>query len=174
MYLAVGKLESAMPLLVKQEIGLRSNLDKAENDPASDRLLVANRQSSLSKNLIRQNRHVEARDLLEKAIPIFEELKPEGWWLAYAKSMLAETLVKAAIKAQKQPENEIDVQTEQPSTSIQVLFEQAETLLLSTDEVLAKLATQDQTQATNYEDTKRRLRELYEAWGKPDEAAKWR
>jgi non-specific serine/threonine protein kinase/serine/threonine-protein kinase len=102
--------------------------------------------AKLGEILILQGRHEEAENVLRECLGIREKTMPESWLRFNAMSLLGEALV-----GQRE-------------------FEDAESLLL---EAYGKMAPPARS-AYRKTETLARIVALYEAWGKPDEAARWR
>jgi eukaryotic-like serine/threonine-protein kinase len=97
---------------------------------------------------LRHRRYVEAEPLLRECLAIREQKEAGAWPMYSAKSMLGEALVGLSKYAEAEP------------------------LLLEGFDGMKKTHWSDHA---NWLPTiVQRLVQLYEAWGKPDEAAKWR
>ncbi|MBX3419468.1 MAG: tetratricopeptide repeat protein [Pirellulaceae bacterium] len=162
MYLFAERSQEAQPLLVKQEKRLRAELTRIEEWANSSPLAVANRQAGLANNLIYQLNFAEAKTLIQEAIAIIEEFKPESWQLAHAQGILADILVQEAMALDRESDD---------SNS---LLQEAERLLLPSVEILTQSLATNQSLSNYQVQTKKRLQRLYEVWEKPEEAAKWK
>jgi hypothetical protein len=107
--------------------------------------------ASCGSNLIRQNKWTEAEPLLRSCLAIRRKAQADDWSTFHAESMLGGSLL-----GQKR-------------------FAEAEPSILSGYEGMKKREERIPTQAkAGLTEAARRVIQLYESWGKPDEAAQWR
>ena len=114
-------------------------------------MLLLQTRTNLGELYQLQGRHAKAEDLLRKCLAEREKKEPNSFRLASTQSMLGRVLAK------------------------KTNFAQAESLLLACHKGLKNNARATPFWAKYYlPDTELWLAELYEAWGKPDKAKKWR
>jgi len=107
--------------------------------------------SNWGNSLLHRNEYLQAEPLLREALAIHEQFLPEDWTTFYVKSLLGEALLG------------------------QQKFAEAEPLLL--DGYTGVKSRESNVPATNKDllvSAAQRLVALYTAWGKPEEAARWR
>jgi len=101
--------------------------------------------------LLKQQRAVQAETVLRECLALDEEIQPDSWETFNVKSMLGESL------------------------ALQKKYDEAEPLLLSAYQGLQKRAAE---MPSGFEESitkaMERLADLYQAWGKKEEAARWR
>jgi serine/threonine protein kinase len=143
-YEAMGKDAQAEPLFAE-------GLAAARRTSGSDQQNVARALAYLGRNLLRQRKHAEAEICLRECLQIRDTEAPNDWTTFNAKSMLGGSLLG------------------------QEKYSQAEPLLLkgyegmkAREETIPLLYRERLTEALE------RLLQLYDGWGKPDEAGKWR
>lgn len=170
-YLNAERLEAARPLLLEQEKRLRADLPDGQTPSDLKPLTLAHRQTALAENLVRQQRHAEAKPLLHSAIATYVGSQPNGWQLASARSLLAEALLSevAPFSPTESSPTAPPVSSEQEPQ-----FSAAQELLLSAHERLSALAEKDQTLKRKQHETRQRLQRLYELWAKPAEVELWK
>lgn len=161
MYLAAGRPEDARPLLERQESRLRASLQETGEEDGN-RARRADLQAALARLLVLQDRMQEAEELLESALPELEKPGVAAWKAAYARSLLGAVHLQAARDAAEDP------------TLFSTNLQAAEGELLAAFAVLDPLAKGDRTVRRHRQETSQRLRELYQLWGKAEEAAKYR
>jgi hypothetical protein len=105
----------------------------------------------LGLNLLRQKKHADAEKALREGLAIREQKEPDAWTTFNTQSQLGEALLG------------------------QQRYDDAEPLLRAGYEGLkqrqARIPPQGQVRLG---EALQRLVQLYDAWGKPDEAARWR
>jgi serine/threonine protein kinase/tetratricopeptide (TPR) repeat protein len=113
---------------------------------------MANALSILGQCLLADGQPAVAESLLREALLIFEKLEP-----GRSSTLMVQSLLSGSLLAQRK-------------------FADAEPLLLQSYEGLTRQAPPAPSTArvAALNETIQRLVQLYEAWGKPDEAAKWR
>jgi non-specific serine/threonine protein kinase/serine/threonine-protein kinase len=144
---SLGSLLVEKGELAEAEPLLRESLTIRTKVLPARHLDIASGQTSLAACLNRQGRYAEAEALLREALSVREEkLPPEHWRLFEVKSLLGEAL------------------------SGQGKFQEAEPLLLAGYE---GIKDNKAVPAQRKRVARERLERLYEAWGKPDQAAAW-
>jgi tetratricopeptide (TPR) repeat protein len=104
--------------------------------------------SGLGYTLLRTGQHVQAEPFLREGLEVFRATLPKGdWGAADTASLLGECLTRLG------------------------RYAEAEALLTESFEAFCKTPTAPPERVV---ESWERLVQLYEAWGKPDEAAKWR
>jgi hypothetical protein len=106
----------------------------------------------LGLNLLRQDRHAEAERLLRDCLRIRARAQPELWTTCNTRSVLGEALLGQEKHAEAEP------------------------LLVGGYEGLKKREAKipPAFRAVRLKEALERLVQLYDAWDKPDEAARWR
>ena len=121
-----------------------------------------NSQSSVP-SLLKANLFTEAEAVLRECLTIRETVEPDDWHTFNTKSMLGAVLVGQAKQLQATD-----------AAAPQSKFTEAEPLLVQGYEGIQqradKIPHEGKTRPT---EALQRLVDLYTAWGKPDEAAKW-
>jgi eukaryotic-like serine/threonine-protein kinase len=143
-YSAAGQPDKAEPLL-------RGALEWSRKQLGAGGTLTASAMSRLGQCLCQQRKWSEAEPFLRQSLAIAEKSQPEEWATFHTRSMLGGSLL-----GQKR-------------------YEEAEPLILAGYEGMKVHKTA--TPALNklpLSECAERVVELYEAWGKTDEAAKWR
>ncbi len=112
----------------------------------------ADELAGLSRNLLHQKKWAEAETVLRQCLAIGEQQRPQSWGVHYVRSLLGEALL-----GQKQ-------------------HAAAEPLLLDAYRGMNARAQDIPADSRNrlLREALGRLVQLYETWGKPQEAAKWR
>jgi serine/threonine protein kinase/tetratricopeptide (TPR) repeat protein len=143
-YLAVGKLDQA-ELLFRDLLAVR----RRTNGPAS--LATAEVMASLGRTLLLRQKFVEAEPVLREALVVRAEQAPDDWGTGNTRSLLGGALLG------------------------QQKYAEAEPLLVQGYERIkrqeARLPVEARPRLT---EALERLVQLYDAWGKPDQAARWR
>jgi serine/threonine protein kinase/tetratricopeptide (TPR) repeat protein len=135
----------------KSEELVRASLDQARRQFGADDLRVAAQAATLGLNLLRQHKPAEAEPILRECLAIRTQKQPDEWTTFNARSMLGEALV-----GQKN-------------------FAGAEPLLLAGYQGLKeRQAAIPQNSRVRLTEALERLVQLYDAWGKQDDAARWR
>jgi tetratricopeptide (TPR) repeat protein len=130
---------------------IRENAELARKKSGADSPAYASHLAHLAWNLLFQKRHAEAEPLLRECLAIREKKMPESWAMFSSVSMLGETLA-----GQKK-------------------YADAEPLLLRGYEGLkARKNAIPPHYKDRFTQALKRLTQLYDDWGKPDEATKWR
>jgi serine/threonine protein kinase len=143
-YQGQGKDAQAEPLLSERLAAVR-------RAPGSDQKDLATALALLGQNLLRQRKHTEAESCLRECLQIREKREPDGWLTFDARSMLGGSLL-----GQKK-------------------YADAEPLLLQGYEGLkVREARIPANSKVRLAEALERLVQLYDAWDKPEEAAKWR
>jgi eukaryotic-like serine/threonine-protein kinase len=142
-YIAQSKYAEVEPLLTELLAIQRRTLPADHPD-------VADTQFALGMSLARIERYAEAEPLLAECVAIRDKKLPNEWPRFAARSWLAKCLV------------------------VQQKFPEAESLLTQNYETLSALPPESRSRFGNYlTDALKRLVQLYEGWGKPEEAQKW-
>ncbi len=128
-------------------------LAKAKAGPRSERYAVA--LAGLGSNLIRQQKHADAEPFLREGLTLFEKLKPEEWETFRTQSLFGAALLGQRKYADAEPHL---------VRGCRGMAGWAERLGPSH----GSLTQMPLTEALE------RLVHLYDSWGKPAEAAKWR
>jgi hypothetical protein len=135
----------------RQEPLLREEAEWAKRHAGADAPGYAVALNALGHNLLRQQKWADAEPLLRDCLAIRTKQEPDGWTTFNTQSMLAEALV-----GQKH-------------------YAKAEPLLLAGYlGMKQREATLPKTAKARLTEAIQRLVELYDAWGKQDEAARWR
>jgi tetratricopeptide (TPR) repeat protein len=144
-YFAAGRPDLGLPLAREAVAGHRRRLSGKPVELATTLALAGS-------NLLRQGQPKAAEPILRECLALREKhLRPTNWAVANARSMLG-----AALAGQKR-------------------YEEAEPLLVAGyDGMTAPWAELIPPARGNVELAAQRLVDLYTAWGKPEEAAKWR
>jgi hypothetical protein len=143
-YEAAGQYARAEPLY-------RNILAQALNQFGSGDLRTSTYQAQLGLNLLAQKKHTEAEALLRDCLKVRQQLQPEAWTTFDTQSMLGASLV-----GQKQ-------------------YTEAEPLLLEGYQGMKQRAAQiPKMGQTRLSEAVKRLVELYDAWDRPIDAARWR
>jgi len=129
---------------------VKSELAKARatNPPASPQLASA--LSSIATYMLPLNQFAEAEPILRECVAIREKNQPNVWSTFNAQSLLG-----GALLGQKK-------------------YASAEPLLLAGYQGIKERQSQVPASSTRPREALERLIRLYDSWGKPDEAAKWR
>jgi tetratricopeptide (TPR) repeat protein len=145
----VGRFYRSLGKLVEAEtiFGEAVRLHRGRKSPNPKAL--AGGLATLGHLLLAQNKYAGAEPLLRECLETWQKVEPDN-----SQSFNARSLLGAALSGQKR-------------------FEAAEALLLEGYEGLKRLRGPSQTTATFREATER-LVQLYEAWGKPAQAAEWK
>jgi hypothetical protein len=139
-----GKDDKAEPLFERVRAALARQPGGAE-DPQTASVLV-----SLGLVRLRRMKAVEAEPLLREALRIYEKQEPEAWYRFDAQSRLGECL------------------------TAQAKYADAEPPVLAGYEGLRRRAKEIPANSNYLAEAGERVVRLYEAWGKPGEAAAWR
>jgi len=144
-YEAAGQFAKAEPLR-------RESTDFWKQKAGAGSLQHAGEWAALANNLLGQRRYADAESFLRAGLPPWESRSPDEWGVFYARSMLG-----AALLGQEK-------------------YADAEPLLLRGYEgVKRREATiPEPFRKRRLTESLERLVRLYEAWDKPDEAARWR
>jgi tetratricopeptide (TPR) repeat protein len=130
---------------------IREDVELARKKSGADSSAYAGHLAHLAWNLLFQKRHAEAESLLRECLAIREKTMPESWATFSSVSMLGEALAG------------------------QEKYVDAEPLLLRGYEGLKARQNHIPPQYKDrFTQALQRLTELYDDWGKPDEATKWR
>jgi eukaryotic-like serine/threonine-protein kinase len=130
--------------------------DEKQHEPFFRRARVRARAlagdlTELGANLLKQNKHAEAERVLRECLPVLREKQPDAWTTFHTQSLLGEAL------------------------SGQGKYAEAEPLLVHGYEGMKQRAATIPTNGkARLTEALERLVQLYDDWGKPDEAAKWR
>jgi tetratricopeptide (TPR) repeat protein len=127
----------------------RELLDVQSRKLPADHTDRVNTLASLGQSLLDAGQTIDAEPVLRECLAIREKKQPDAWTTFHTKSMLGGTLV-----AQKK-------------------YADAEPLLLTAYEGM-KERDIGQRARSHFTEVMECLVQLYDAWGKPDEAAKWR
>ncbi|HVS34247.1 MAG TPA: tetratricopeptide repeat protein [Gemmataceae bacterium] len=130
----------------------RELLEQARQTAGADAALTTEAQAELASNLLDQNKYAEAEKMLHDCLAVRQLKQPNSWSTFNAQSMLGEALL-----GQKQ-------------------YAEAEPLLRAGYEGMKQRQAQIPpiVAQARMSAAARRLVRLYEAWGKEDEAARWR
>jgi serine/threonine protein kinase/tetratricopeptide (TPR) repeat protein len=145
MYGVVGRLDDALRLSEETLRRRRARL-------GSDHPLTADTMAQLGRFYLRQRTYAEAEPLLRECLAVYETKLPGTWRVASAQSLLGAALAGRQKYTEAEPP----------------LLAGYEGLKARADSIRAPERTPLLTGALE------RLVQLYDAWGKPDEAAKWR
>jgi hypothetical protein len=139
-------------LFAKSEPLYREFLEAARQQFGRDHPRAAAAMGQLGRNLLWQMRPAEAEPVLRECLAIRQKREPDAWTAFNAMSMLGDALL-----GQKQ-------------------YAEAEPLLLGGYEGMKQRAGKipGQVRQARLAEALERLVQLYGAWGKPDEAARWR
>jgi tetratricopeptide (TPR) repeat protein/tRNA A-37 threonylcarbamoyl transferase component Bud32 len=138
--------------LGKAEALYREVLEQARRQYGADDPRTAAALAQLGSNLLRQHQHAEAEKALRECLAIREKKEPDAWTTFNTQSMLGEALL-----GQKHHAD-------------------AEAPLRAGYEGLKQRAARipPPLRQGRLTEALQRLVQLYDAWGKPDEAARWR
>src|SRR5262249_46375921 len=107
--------------------------------------------AQLASNLLRQNKYADAEKILRDCLVLREQKEPDAWTTFNTQSMLGEALLG------------------------QERYADAEMLLRGGYEGMKQREASIPLQSrVRLREALQRLVRLYDAWGKPDEAARWR
>jgi hypothetical protein len=143
-YLALSQPDKALPLLHAFLAGQRNRLGR--DDPR-----LATLQAVVGQRLLKHEQYAEAEAVLRECLRIRTEKQPDEWTTFNTQSMLGGSLAGQRKYAEAEP-----------------LLKQGYDGL---KERAAKIPAESKTRLTEALD---RLVQLNDAWGKPDEAARWR
>jgi hypothetical protein len=143
-YLAAGQLAQAEPLL-------RTVVERAREKPGPGELRLDHATANLGLCLFRGAKWTEAETVLRESLALREQSQPEGWEMFDTKSLLG-----GALRAQGR-------------------YADAEPLVVSGYEGMkAHEAAIPPRARGRVSEAGERVVQLYQAWGKPDQAAQWR
>ncbi|QDV38710.1 serine/threonine-protein kinase [Tautonia plasticadhaerens] len=130
----------------------RDQLDADGRREPADEPAYADALAMLGLNLLIQREHAEAGPVLRECLELRDRLDPGAWTTANTRSMLGEALTNLG------------------------QFDEAEPLLLDGRRDLEDQADAipDQVRESRRRESIERLVRLYESWGKPEPAARWR
>jgi serine/threonine protein kinase/uncharacterized protein HemY len=144
LYSKQGKPQRAEPVLREVVAYLRKH-------PGPKSYLYANELGALAENLLEQKKYAEAEPFARKCLAIRAKNKPDGWT-----TFLTRSLVGGALLGQKK-------------------YAEAEPFLVNGYTGMKKREAQIPPNGKFVlTEGLERLEQLYDAWGKPDQAAKWR
>jgi tetratricopeptide (TPR) repeat protein len=135
----------------KAEALYRGFLEQARRRLGTDDPRTAGAMAQLGLNLLRQNKHAEAEKTLRDCLAIREKREPDAWTTFNTRSMLG-----AALLGQKQ------------YAGAEPLLRKGWEGMKQHEAMIPPPAMDRLTEALQ------RLVRLYDEWGKPDEAARWR
>jgi hypothetical protein len=144
MYIDWGKDDRAEPLLDEVRAALARRPGGAE-DPQTAATLVP-----LGRIRLRRGEAKQAEPLLREALRIYDKQAPEAWYRFDAQSRLGECL------------------------AAQAKYAEAEPLVLGGYEGLRRHVKEAPPSSNYLPEAGARIVQLYEAWGKPEDAAAWR
>jgi serine/threonine protein kinase len=144
LYEAQGKDAQAEPLFAECLAAARQTSGSNQQD-------VATALANLGRSLLRQRKHAEAEVCLRECLQIRDKEAPNAWTTFNAKSMLGGSLLGQEKYAEAEP-----------------LLLKGYEGMKAREETIPPLSRDRLTEALE------RLLQLYEGWGKPDEAGKWR
>jgi eukaryotic-like serine/threonine-protein kinase len=143
-YDAAGQFDKSEPLC-------RDCLNRSKKQFGTEAWRTSTAMASLGSNLLEQKKSTEAEPLLRECLAIREKSSPDSWATFNAHSLLGGSLLG------------------------QNKYAEAEPLVLSGYEGMkAREAKIPQPEEWKLTKAGERIVELYEAWGKPDQAADWR
>ncbi len=148
----LAALYSARRYYAKAEPLYRELADYWKRNAGPDSLQYAGRLASLGVNLLNQNKAAEAETVLSECLAIRENKEPDIWTTFNTKSLLGGTYL------------------------VQKKYADAEPLLVQGYEGMKKHEAKipEEFKAPRLSEGLERLVKLFDEWGKPDEAAKWR
>jgi serine/threonine protein kinase/tetratricopeptide (TPR) repeat protein len=152
-YLTARRFAEAEPLAREAVELQRKRAEAAQGSRVADqeRLELAKYQAALGESLIRNGKPEEADSILRQCLSIREGKEPDAWTTFHARSLLGEALLD-----QKQ-------------------YDQAAPLLQDGFEGMKARETKIPAyNKARVREALQRLVQLYDAWGKPDQAAEWR
>jgi Tfp pilus assembly protein PilF len=144
-YLALSQPDKAMPLLYAFLAGQGQRLGR--DDPR-----LANIQAAVGKDLLKHEQYAEAEGILAECLKIRAEKQPDEWTTFNTQSLLGGSLAGQKKYAEAEP-----------------LLKQGYDGLKQRE---AKIPPQ--WRRVRLTEALDRLVQLYDAWGKPDQAARWR
>jgi tetratricopeptide (TPR) repeat protein len=143
-YDAAGQFAKAEPLY-------RSFVAQAQNQFGAGDPRISAAQAQLGLNLLRQKKYTDAEPLLRDCLKVRQQKQPDAWTTFNTQSMLGGSLL-----GQKE-------------------YDEAESLLLQGYEGMKQRQAQIPKAAhARLSEAVERLVELYDAWGRPEDAARWR
>jgi eukaryotic-like serine/threonine-protein kinase len=144
LYSRQGKPRLAEPIL-------RENVAYLREHPVSDPLAYAGQLGELAENLLAQQKYAEAEPMARESLAIRSEKGPDRWATFYARTTLGGALLG------------------------QSKYAEAEPLLIQAFEGMKARESQMRPQSkVRMIESLERLAQLYDDWGKPAEAARWR
>jgi tetratricopeptide (TPR) repeat protein/tRNA A-37 threonylcarbamoyl transferase component Bud32 len=135
----------------KSEALYREFLDRARKEFGPDDPRTAGSLAQLGMNLLQQKRHAEAEKVLRECLAIREKIQPDEWTTFNTKSMLGEALAEQKKYTEAEP----------------MLVQSLEGMKLREDKIPRQAKGR-------LNEALKRLVQLYDLLGKPNEAAKWR
>ncbi len=145
---ALGGLLYTQRRLTDAEANWREALAVRRERLPSDDITVAQSLNNLARVLVEQGKHLEAEPDAREALRIRQQALPDRHWLRAASASLLGDILRA-----------------------QGSFEQAEPLLL---EGFTGMSSDPSTPVNRRREALERLIRLYDEWGKPEQAVKWR
>jgi tetratricopeptide (TPR) repeat protein len=142
-YQRANRLDKVEPLY-------RAFLERARKQYGADDPRTIGPLSLLGSNLLLQNKHADAEKVLRDCLAIREKQEPDGWLTFNTQSLLGEALLGQKKYADAEPRLRAGYEG----------LKQREARIPLQSKFCLATALQ-------------RLVRLYEAWGKPDEAARW-
>ncbi len=153
-YMGAERFEKAEPLLLEVAEARRKKVDAA-TDPAlraEGRIALAGLLAQAGDCLLRSGKYPEAERAIRECVQIREELQPDVWTTANARSLLGDALLGRK------------------------MYEDAERLLISGfEEMKRREATiPEAVRSARLQAAGARILRLYEALGRPDKVSEWR
>ncbi len=143
-YLAAGQFAQAESLL-------RKDLARSRKDPGPDHPQTARVMAALGHTMLAQRHWTEAEPVLRECLRVREQTQPGDWTTFYTRSLLGECLLGER------------------------KYDEAEALVLAGYEGMkTRESTIAKMSRPRLAEAALRVVRLYEAWGKPEEAAQWR
>jgi WD40 repeat protein/serine/threonine protein kinase/tetratricopeptide (TPR) repeat protein len=147
----VGRVEEARAHYDRAEPWLRKRLAGLKADSGPDALVYAGGLATLGSSLLERKRWIDAEPVLRECLVLHEKHEPDAWTTFNARSMLGGALYGQNKRAEAEP------------------------LLVQGYEGLKQRAAKIPKEGKpRLAEALERLVQLYDAWGKPDQATRWR
>lgn len=139
------------------EVWMRKWLAVVKAKSGSETAAYAKERAMLGSILLQQQKHAEAEPILRECLAILQKTQPEAWATFHARSLLGGTLLGQKKHAEAEP----------------LLVQGYQGMRMKSEKALGDKHSGALTRR-RLTDALERVVHLYDAWGKPDEAARWR